>query len=102
MAFHPNYATNGFFFVYFTDNSSDNEVYRYKASPPSSNSVDPATGQSVLKIPHPNETIHNGGQLQFGKDGDLYISTGDGGPQGDPNNNAQDLAKILGKILRIG
>lgn len=61
----------------------------------------PPTLTDLLKIPHPVEKIHYGGQLQFGPEGDLFISTGDGGPANDANHNAQDLDKLLGKILRI-
>jgi glucose/arabinose dehydrogenase len=101
VAFHPSYSTNGFFFVYYTDVNSNNVLARYTASPPSSNSVNTSTGQIILTVQHPGDTSHNGGQLQFGPDGFLYISTGDGGGAGDPPNNAQNLTKLLGKILRI-
>jgi glucose/arabinose dehydrogenase len=102
IAFHPSYSTNGHLFVYYTDNNSDNVVARYTASPTTANTVNTNTGQVLLTITHPGQTIHNGGQLQFGpKDGHLYVSTGDGGPGGDPNDNAQDLTKLLGKVLRI-
>src|SRR5258707_315141 len=56
---------------------------------------------NVLRILHPTNANHNGGQLQFGPDGYLYIGTGDGGSGGDPNNHGQDLTQLLGKILRI-
>jgi hypothetical protein len=100
-AFHPDSETNGFFFVYYTNNSGDNVVARYTATPPAR--AVPATtgGETLLLISHPTQTIHNGGQLQFGPDGNLYVSIGDGGPGGDPSNNAQSLQTLLGKVLRI-
>ena len=55
----------------------------------------------MLEIPHVETELHNGGQLQFGPDGLLYISVGDGGPQGDPNGHAQSTMTLLGKLLRI-
>ena len=63
--------------------------------------VDEATGRDVLVVPHPTNTNHNGGQLQFGPDGYLYAATGDGGGGDDPDNNAQNLNSLLGKMLRI-
>jgi hypothetical protein len=102
VSFHPGYEANGYFFVYHTDSSgSNNIVARYHASPPSSNVANPASRQVVLSIPHPTHANHNGGQLQFGPDGYLYIGTGDGGGSGDPNDNAENLSSLLGKMLRI-
>lgn len=101
VAFHPDYQANGFFYVYYTNTGGDNVVARYTASPPSSNVVNPGTASHVLTINHPTHANHNGGQLQFGPDGFLYIATGDGGGAGDQSNNAQNLGSLLGKILRI-
>jgi len=100
VAFHPQYRDNGLFFVYYTNRNGDNNVARYKVSS-DPDRADPASGTILLTIPHPNFANHNGGQLQFGPDGYLYIGTGDGGSGGDPNNNAQNLGQLLGKILRI-
>ena len=101
VAFHPLYRDNGFFFVYYTNLSGDNNVARYKVSATDPDVADPASGTILLTIPHPSFANHNGGQLQFGPDGYLYIGTGDGGSAGDPNNHAQDLTQLLGKLLRI-
>jgi glucose/arabinose dehydrogenase len=100
-AFHPNYASNGFFFVYYTNNNGDQVVARYTRSAGNPNVADPATAKIIITIPHPNEGNHNGGPLKFGPDGFLYIATGDGGGGGDPGENAQDLAEVLGKQLRL-
>ena len=101
LAFHPNYATNGFFYVNYTDNDGDIVVARFVASPPGGNVADPNSETMVLGVSHPGESNHNGGQIRFGPDGYLYIATGDGGGGGDPNDNGQNLNSLLGKILRI-
>jgi glucose/arabinose dehydrogenase len=101
VAFHPLYRDNGFFFVYYTNRNGDNSIARYKVSSNDPDLADPASGTILLTIPHPTFANHNGGQLQFGPDGYLYIGTGDGGSGGDPNNHAQDLSQLLGKLLRI-
>jgi hypothetical protein len=101
LAFPPSFETNGFLYAYYTNLNGDNVVARFRASPPSSNLVDPATRATILRIPHPTHSNHNGGQLQFGPGGNLFIATGDGGGAGDPNNNAQNPRSLLGKILRI-
>lgn len=102
VAFHPGYKTNGQFYVYFTNpDGSSNVVVRFTASPPGANTVNTNTLQTVLRISHPGQSNHNGGQLQFGPDGYLYIGTGDGGSSCDPPNNAQTLGALLGKLLRI-
>jgi glucose/arabinose dehydrogenase len=100
-AFHPNYASNGFFFVYYTNNNGDQVVARYTRSAGNPNVADPASAKIIITIPHPNEGNHNGGPLKFGPDGYLYIATGDGGGGGDPGENAQDLTEVLGKQLRL-
>ena len=99
VAFHPNYVANGFLYVNYTDLNGDTVIARYRVSV-DSNVVDPASAIILLAIPQPFAN-HNGGQLQFGPDGYLYIGMGDGGSGGDPLNNAQDLDSMLGKILRI-
>src|SRR6266540_3848122 len=106
LAFHPNYAVNRYFYVNYTSKSGvagDTMVARYRRSTNNPNVADPAPGTVLLPIAQP-EANHNGGQLQFGADGYLYIATGDGGGGGDQHGtigNAQDLRTLLGKILRI-
>ena len=103
-AFHPNYANNGYFYVYYTDLSSPTynlTIARYTVSA-DPDVADPASAQIVLKIPHPVNTNHNGGNLMFGPvDHYLYMGTGDGGGGGDVPNNAQNKDILLGKLLRI-
>jgi glucose/arabinose dehydrogenase len=103
MCFHPQYATNGLFFVYYTNASSNLEVARYQVGSgnDSINLARPSSKRIVITIPHPSYTNHNGGTLRFGKDGYLYLSTGDGGSGGDPLNNAQNTSVLLGKIIRL-
>jgi Ca2+-binding RTX toxin-like protein len=102
LAFHPDYATNGRFFVYVTNSAGNLELREYAATPGSNPPVaDAGSGQVILTIPHPGQSNHNGGSINFGPDGYLYIATGDGGGGGDPDNNAQNLDSLLGKILRI-
>jgi len=98
-AFHPNYVSNGFVYVNYTDLNGDTVVARYTVSA-DPNVADPASAVILLTISQPFAN-HNGGQLQFGPDGYLYIGTGDGGSGGDPSNNAQNLNSLLGKMLRI-
>jgi glucose/arabinose dehydrogenase len=99
IAFHPEYSSNGSFFVNYTDLQGDTVIARYQVSA-DADRADPDTAEVVLRIEQPFEN-HNGGQLQFGPDGLLYIATGDGGSGGDPGNRAQNLNSLLGKILRI-
>jgi glucose/arabinose dehydrogenase len=100
MAFHPAYATNGQFFVYYTDLNGTIQVVRYTVSA-DPDSADAGSAQPILSVPHPIFQNHNGGFVLFGPDGFLYIGTGDGGGGGDPNANAQNTGALLGKILRI-
>lgn len=100
LAFHPRYRENGFFYVYYADTAGSIVVARYRVSD-DPNVADPGSAAILLTIPHPFYANHNGGQLQFGPDGYLYIGVGDGGAAGDPFNNAQNLQTLLGKILRI-
>lgn len=97
IAFDPGWATNGFFYLDFVDADGNLAVERYTAEPDAD--VASATPTPVLSVVHPSD-IHHGGLLQFGPDGMLYISTGDG-QYGDPAGNAQSLGSLLGKILRI-
>ena len=101
LAFHPDYAANGFFYVNYTSNAGDIVVARYRAAPPGGNVADSASAMVVLSVPHPANSNHNGGQIRFGPDRYLYVSTGDGGGGGDQANNAQNLGSLLGKILRL-
>ena len=101
VAFHPQYATNRHFYVYYTDNNGDLQIERYTAQQGSPNVADPASVVPIINIPHPINPNHNGGQLAFGQDGFLYIGTGDGGGAGDQPNNAQNRNVLLGKLLRL-
>lgn len=100
MVFHPDYKNNGFFYVYYTNTNGDLELARYKISS-DPNIADAATKVIVITIPHPTNSNHNGGELHFGSDGFLYLSTGDGGGSGDVPNNAQNTSVLLGKMLRF-
>jgi glucose/arabinose dehydrogenase len=100
MAFHPDYATNGFFYVYYTDPAGNLVIERYHVTS-NPNVADPASAARLLFIAHTTFANHNGGQLQIGRnDGYLYIGTGDGGSGGDPSCNAQQ-GTLLGKMLRL-
>ncbi len=100
VAFHPNYAVNGFFFVNYTDLTGRTTIARYRVSGFDRNQADAFSGVVLLTIDQPS-TNHNGGQLQFGPDGDLYIGMGDGGSANDPQCHAQSNGSLLGKMLRI-
>ncbi|UDM52936.1 sorbosone dehydrogenase family protein [Cupriavidus sp. MP-37] len=100
MAFDPDYAANGRFYVYYTDTGGAITIARYQVSATNPDLAD-ASGTVLLSVPHPNFSNHNGGQLAFGPDRMLYIGTGDGGGGGDPAGNAQNAATLLGKMLRI-
>jgi len=103
VAFPPDYATSGQFYVYYTNYPTypgDNVVARYRVTA-NPDVADPTSEQIVLRIPHPTHENHNGGQLQFGPDGYLYVGPGDGGSGGDPNGNGQRLDTWLGKVLRL-
>ncbi|HYO14970.1 MAG TPA: PQQ-dependent sugar dehydrogenase [Thermoanaerobaculia bacterium] len=107
LAFHPEYETNGFFYVFYTRNSAlssedgDIVVARYQNPEPADNVAAPGSGTVLLTIEHTAAGNHNGGQIAFGPDGYLYLGTGDGGGGGDPNDNALNIDSRLGKILRI-
>ena len=100
MAFAPDYATSGKFYVYFTGAGGDIHIEEYRRSS-NADRADPATRRLVLTIEHSSEDNHNGGQLQFGPDGYLYAATGDGGGGNDSHDNGQNLGTLLGKLLRI-
>jgi glucose/arabinose dehydrogenase len=103
LAFHPSYASNGQFFVFYTTNAGGqgrrDVVSRCARSAADPDKADP-TCVEVLSIPD-FASNHNGGMIEFGADGFLYIGTGDGGGMGDPNRTAQNPTALLGKILRI-
>ncbi len=100
LAFHPDYASNGYFYVdYTTPNPLRTHVSRFQVTS-NPDSADNSSELVLLEIAQPFAN-HNGGRVSFGPDGYLYIGMGDGGSAGDPNNNAQNLAVLLGKILRI-
>jgi len=99
LAFHPGYATNGRFYVNFTDGAGDTHVAEFRVSN-NPEVADPATERTLIFQTQPFEN-HNGGALAFGPDGFLYVSLGDGGSGGDPFRNGQNLGSLLGKILRI-
>jgi Ca2+-binding RTX toxin-like protein len=99
MAFAPDFASSGLFYVYYTREPDGYiQVAEMHAS---GNAADPGSLRPVISIPHSDNANHNGGQLQFGPDGYLYFATGDGGGGDDPNDNAQNLEVRLGKLLRI-
>jgi glucose/arabinose dehydrogenase len=99
IAFHPSYRTNGFFYVNYTNLTGATVIARYHVSA-NPDVADPVSASILLTIPQPFAN-HNGGQLQFGPDGYLYIGMGDGGSGGDPLDNGQNLGALLGKMLRI-
>ena len=101
VAFPPNYAQSGLFYVYYTDNRGDIVVTEFKRSNKNPRRAKRKSGRRVIMIKHRLNANHNGGQLQFGADGYLYFATGDGGSGGDPDENAQNLDSLLGKLIRI-
>ncbi|MEZ4737313.1 MAG: PQQ-dependent sugar dehydrogenase [Caldilineaceae bacterium] len=100
LAFAPDYATSGFFFVNYTDSRGDTVVARYQVTADDANQADPASEFVVLQIEQPARN-HNGGMVLFGPDGYLYIGTGDGGGGGDRYGNGQNPETLLGKMLRL-
>ncbi len=102
LAFHPQYASNGAFYVFYTRTGDGAlTISRYLRDPNNANVALPASGTPILSIPHAAFANHNGGHIAFGPDGHLYIGTGDGGSGGDPDRNGQNLQSRLGKLLRI-
>ena len=99
LAFHPNFPATPYFYIDYTNDNEDIVVARYSVS--ANPNIANAAGVVMLTIPHPAANNHNGGQLNFGPDGYLYVAVGDGGGGGDPNNNAQNKNILLGKILRL-
>jgi glucose/arabinose dehydrogenase len=101
VAFDPGYARNRRFYVYFVNRAGNIEVDGFRRKRRDPTRADSSSRRKLIEIPHPTNENHNGGQLQFGPDGFLYLATGDGGSAGDPNGNAQNLGILLGKLLRI-
>ncbi len=99
-AFHPRYAENGFFFINHTNLSGETVIARYQVAAGNPNQANPASARTLLIIAQPFSN-HQGGQLQFGPDGFLYIGMGDGGSAFDPECRAQRPNTLLGKMLRI-
>lgn len=100
IAFHPNFAENGYFYLNYTNNSSNTEIIRYTVPEATPNQADVTSGEVIIQISQPYGN-HNAGDLQFGPDGYLYLPMGDGGSGGDPQNYAQSPTSLLGKILRL-
>jgi glucose/arabinose dehydrogenase len=100
VAFHPGYPVVPYFYVDYTDLAGDTVVARYETDPADPDRALPDSALTVLAVDQP-DPIHNGGQLQFGPDGYLYIGMGDGGPANDPQCQAQRGESLLGKLLRI-
>jgi glucose/arabinose dehydrogenase len=97
MAFHPQYRRNHLFYVDYTNRNGDTRVVEYRSR---GLNRTPRRIRTILAIPQPYSN-HNGGQVAFGPDGYLYVGMGDGGSGGDPQNRAQSLGSLLGKLLRI-
>ena len=97
LAFSPNYANDGNFFINYIDKNQNTIIARYHAS---ADKADPASQQVFISLKQPYKN-HNGGALLFGPDGYLYVALGDGGSGGDPGNRAQNLNSLFGKLLRL-
>jgi glucose/arabinose dehydrogenase len=101
LAFAPDYATSGRFYVDYTLPSNSIRVVQYRRSAGDPDVADPGSARTVLAIDHHKFNNHNGGQLAFGPEGDLYVGVGDGGSEGDPESNGQNTNTLLAKILRV-
>jgi glucose/arabinose dehydrogenase len=100
MAFAPDYGSSGLFYVYYTDQQGFPTIAQYRRSQGNPDQADPGSRRTVMRVEH-HRFNHKGGQIQFGPDGRLYAAFGDGGGGGDPDENAQNLGRILGKMVRI-
>lgn len=100
IAFHPNYNSNGYFYVNYVGAGDSTHISRFSVSAANPDRAEPASELKLMTIYQPYSN-HNGGDLHFGPDGYLYIGLGDGGSGGDPQNRAQNLMELLGKMLRI-
>jgi glucose/arabinose dehydrogenase len=101
LAFDPDFASNGYFYVNVIGSGGATEIRRYQVSADDPNVADPASVTLILSIPQEPFENHKAGWMGFGPDGYLHIATGDGGSGGDPFNNAQNIDSLLGKMLRI-
>lgn len=100
LAFDPDYVSNGYFYVNYTDRSGNTVISRFSVNPADPGQADPDSESILLRVAQPFAN-HNGGHLAFGPDGLLYAGLGDGGSGGDPEGNAQNPGTYLGKLLRI-
>jgi len=100
VAFHPSYATNRYFYVYYTALNGDIQIERFTTTA-NPEVADPATARLIISAPHSQESNHNGGLVAFGPDGMLWAALGDGGGGGDPFGNGQNFNSLLGSMLRI-
>jgi glucose/arabinose dehydrogenase len=100
MAFARDYGRSGRFYVYYTDNQGFIQIDQFRRSGSNRNRAAEGSRRSVIRVPHPRFN-HKGGQVQVGPDGNLYAGFGDGGSGGDPDENAQNLGRMLGKLIRI-
>lgn len=100
LAFHPDYDTNGYFYVNYTNTAGNTVIARYTRSTGDANVADATSALIMLTVTQPFSN-HNGGCLRFGNDNKLYIAMGDGGSGGDPDNRAQNKDELLGKLLRL-
>ncbi len=100
LAFHPDYASNGRFYVNYTDTAGDTRIVGYTVSADDPNVADAESANELLSVDQPRAN-HNGGWIAFGPDGLLYVGMGDGGGGGDPDGNGQNPDVLLGKILRF-
>lgn len=102
IAFHPDFAENGRFFIHYAEmlRNGDSMIVEYQVSEDNPNAADPESARAILQIDQPYAN-HNGGELAFGPDGYLYIGSGDGGWEGDPLEAGESINTLLGKILRI-
>ena len=100
LAFHPNYVENGYFFVHYTDTQGNTKLVRYTISNSNPNLADEKSRKVILYVEQP-WVNHNGGHIEFGPDGYLYIGLGFGRHDPDPDGNAQSLDVLLGKLLRL-
>src|SRR5581483_12472257 len=99
LAFAPDYAKSGLFYVYYTNLQGNVRLKQFRRARTDHNRAVAGNGRTILALRHP-AIAHYAGQLQFGRDGDLYVAVGDADPGGDPANHAQTLNNLFGKILR--
>src|SRR3954462_7209806 len=101
VAFHPQYATNHYFYVYFTTQTNgDIRIERFTTTA-KAEVADPGSSKLIITIPHSQFSNHNGGLVSFGPDGMLYAGVGDGGSGGDPHGNGQNFNSLLASLIRL-